>query len=593
MKKLHQLLTAVSVAFSFAFGSGGVEAAFNPVPVSKSTANKVYIHLMPWFESKEFSGYWGGHWTMANQNPDIVDASGRRQIASYYYPLIGPYASADADVIEYQLLLMKLSGVDGVLIDWPGTTNAFDYVRNRQNSEAIISKIAKVGLEFAVVYEDNNLTLANVPDKIGQARADMNYLRDNYFNKPEYTKINNQPLLLDFGPQTIQNANDWTSAFSGLSTKPYFLTLWYEHADAGANSSGEFAWVYQDGTPYLTHLTNFYQNATNYGLKMGVVAPGFNAFYAAGGWGSNPFVIDHNGLNTFKATLDLALNNNSPRFQVATWNDYGEGTNIEPTREYGYGYLTYMQQRLGVSNLGQADLELVNELFNQRKKFKGNATEQTRLDNVFYYLVSLQINTARAVLNGTASSSSSSSTPVISSKSSSSSSSLKSSSKSSSSVVIASSSSSKSSSKSSTSSSRSSSSVSSAGATKYRIVNRWKNTVLCDAGDYVSYSSASSGTACQWFVEDVGGGFIEIRNQATGDYMHIENLTGKVQASGRTVGWDSSKWQLENSDSGFVRVKNRWQSSQYIHVENQLGTAQHGVINTSWWSAQWQLQAVQ
>jgi hypothetical protein len=61
--------------------------------------------------------------------------------------------------VEYQLLLMKLAGVDGVLIDWPGTTNAFDYVRNRQKSEAFIQKVAKVGLEFAVVYEDHNLTL--------------------------------------------------------------------------------------------------------------------------------------------------------------------------------------------------------------------------------------------------------------------------------------------------------------------------------------------------------------------------------------------------------------------------------------------------
>lgn len=398
MKKINQLIAGIS--FVLGLTSVGVEAAYNPVPVAKSAGNKVYVHLMPWFESKDFSGYWGSHWTMANRNPDVVDGSGRRQIASYHYPLIGPYASADPDVIEYQLLLMKLSGVDGVLIDWPGTTNAFDYVRNRQNSDVIASKVAKVGLEFAVVYEDNNLTLANVGDKIGQAKNDMAYLRDNYFNKPEYIKINNQPLLLDFGPQTIQNANDWTSVFSVLPTKPYFLTLWYEHGDAGANSQGEFAWVYQNNTPYLTHLTNFYQSATNYGLKMGAVAPGFNAFYAAGGWGSNPFVIDHAGLNTFKATLDLALNNGVSRIQVATWNDYGEGTDIEPTREFGYGFLTYMQQRLGVSNLSQVDLELVNELFNQRKKFKGNATEQARLDNVFYYIVSLQMSAAKSLLTG-------------------------------------------------------------------------------------------------------------------------------------------------------------------------------------------------
>jgi len=275
------------------------QAAYSPAPVQKAAGNKIYVHLMPWFESKDYSGYWGGHWTMANKNPDVVDGSGRRQIAAYYYPLIGPYASADPDVIEYQLLLMKLSGVDGVLIDWPGTTNAFDYVRNRQNSEAVINKIGQVGLQFGVVYEDHNLILANVSDKLGQGRADMSYLRDNYFNKSEYLKINNQPLLLDFGPQTFQNANDWTNVFSVLPTKPYFLTLWYEHGEAGNNSQGEYAWIYQDGTPYLNHLSNFYQSATNYGVKMGAVAPGFNAYYAEGGWGSNPFVINHNGTGTF------------------------------------------------------------------------------------------------------------------------------------------------------------------------------------------------------------------------------------------------------------------------------------------------------
>lgn len=397
MKKTAKIFIALT--FTFLFSSVHAQTVYSPVPVQKNVKNKVYVHLMPWFESKEFSGYWGSHWTMANQNPDIIDGSGRRQIATYYYPLIGPYASADPDVIEYQLLLMKLSGVDSVLIDWPGTTNAFDYARNRQNAEALISKVAEVGLEFAIVYEDNNLTLANIGDKRAQGRNDMAYLRDNYFNKAEYTKVNNQPLMLVFGPQTFQNEADWSDVFSVLSNKPYFLTLWYEHGEAGVNGKGEYSWIYQDGTPYLTHLTNFYKNATNYGMKMGAAAPGFNAFYAAGGWGSNPFVINANGTSTYQASLDLAINNNVQNIQLVTWNDYGEGTMIEPTREFGYGFLTYTQQRLGVA-FGQADLELVNELYQQRKKFKGNNTEQTRLTQVFYYLASLQIGAARSLLTG-------------------------------------------------------------------------------------------------------------------------------------------------------------------------------------------------
>lgn len=124
------------------------------------------------------------------------------------------------------------------------------------------------------------------------------------------------------------------------------------------------------------------------------------------------------------------------------------------------------------------------------------------------------------------------------------------------------------------------------------IQNRWKNTYLCDGGDFVTYNAAATGAACQWVRESVANGFIEIRNVATGDYMHIENLTGKVQATARNAGWGSSKWQLENVDGTFSRVRNQWQSAQYINVENQNGAAQHGTIDPSWWSAQWQFADV-
>src|SRR6266568_607523 len=176
VRKFLFIAIAFLILGKLAFGAN----VYAPVPVSKSATNKVYVHLMPWFESKSYSGYWGQHWTMTNQNPDIVDGSGRRQIASYYYPLIGPYSSSDPDLIEYQLLLMKLSGVDGVLIDWPGAYNAFDYVKNRQNAEAVIAKLDQVGLKFAIVYEDHNIALEGASDQIGTAKNDMTYCNNNY-----------------------------------------------------------------------------------------------------------------------------------------------------------------------------------------------------------------------------------------------------------------------------------------------------------------------------------------------------------------------------------------------------------------------------
>jgi hypothetical protein len=102
----------------------GTVVAYAPISVSKTNTKKIFAHVMPWFESKTSnSGTWGQHWTMANQNPDVIGSDGKRQIAAHFYPLIGPYASGDTNVIEYQLLLMKLSGIDGVFIDWPGKQN--------------------------------------------------------------------------------------------------------------------------------------------------------------------------------------------------------------------------------------------------------------------------------------------------------------------------------------------------------------------------------------------------------------------------------------------------------------------------------------
>src|SRR6266849_6757025 len=108
------LRAGISIAILLLAGATSPSPAatvYGPVAVPKTETTKLYVHVMPWFDTKASQGSWGIHWTMANRNPDIIDGSGRRQIASYYYPMIGPYASGDRDVVEYQLLLMKYAGV--------------------------------------------------------------------------------------------------------------------------------------------------------------------------------------------------------------------------------------------------------------------------------------------------------------------------------------------------------------------------------------------------------------------------------------------------------------------------------------------------
>ena len=375
---------------------------YPPVPVVKTNQTKIFVHYMPWYESREINGYWGNHWTMANRNPDLINNKGQRQIASYFYPLIGPYSSMDKDLIEYHLLLMKLCGIDGVLIDWYGSYDVYDYNQIKINSEALISMLNMVGLKFGIVYED--YTTQNVVNqhKAGSAveasQNDIEYLDNNYFSSDQYIIINNSPLLLVFGPRYLQTPNDWDQVFSAVHVSPCFLTLWYESSEAGDNARGEFSWVYRNN---LADLDNFYNNrASNFETAIGSAYPGFKDYYTEGGWPNLAlgWQVPYDSTSTFSETLQRAEQANIPYVQLVTWNDFGEGTMIEPTIEFGYSLLEQVQQFAGVS-YSKTDLQLVYNLYSLRKDYTGNNDVQLKLDQVFYYLVSLQIDKAKELLN--------------------------------------------------------------------------------------------------------------------------------------------------------------------------------------------------
>lgn len=374
---------------------------FNAAAINKTNHTKIFMHYMPWFETKESStnNQWGYHWTMANKNPDVIDVSGKRQIASHYYPLIGPYHSGDKDVIENHLLLMKYAGIDGILIDWYGTYDLNDYKINKENTEQLIAMLDDVGLEYAIVYEDRFLTdVVNAqlaPTIVNAAKKDMTYMQANYFKDANYIKINDKPLLLNFGPINLNTPEQWTQVFSDLNPKPTFLTLWNESSEAGDNAQGEYAWVYKNNT----YLTDFYTNKLpNLQVAIGSAYPGFNDFYKEGGAGTSiDWTIEHNNGATLDETLTMAKNAKLDYLQLITWNDFGEGTMFEPTKEFGYSYIEKIKIFAGVQNTSDV-FSNISTLYNLRKEFSGNTAIQKKLDQAFYYFVSLQSDKANALL---------------------------------------------------------------------------------------------------------------------------------------------------------------------------------------------------
>jgi hypothetical protein len=411
MKKYITLLFCVIVNFLVALGCSSDDKNSDipttpetvaPVAIEKTNSTKIYVHYMPWFETNESSAdkKWGYHWTMANKNPNNIDANNRREIASYYYPLIGPYHSGDKNVIENHLLLMKYSGIDGVLIDWYGTYDVYDYRMVKENTEQLIAMLDKVGLEYAIVYEDRVTKSAVDAGKAisvtSAAKTDLAYMEKNYFDDKNYIKVNGKPLLLNFGPIVLQTPAEWTNVFNTLTAKPSFITLWDQSVEAGENASGEYAWVYKNST----YLTNFYTNTKpKLSVAIGSAYPGFKDFYAQGGGGAAiGWTIEHNNGATLDETLAMAKNANLNYLQLITWNDFGEGTMFEPTVEFGYTYIEKVKAFAGVKNTENVFPD-ISQLYNLRTQKKGNADAQKKLDQAFNYFVSMQSAKAKQLLN--------------------------------------------------------------------------------------------------------------------------------------------------------------------------------------------------
>ncbi|MFP6872384.1 MAG: glycoside hydrolase family 71/99-like protein [Verrucomicrobiales bacterium] len=371
------------------------------------------VHYMPWYSSKPFSAQWGWHWTMNHFNPDKVTREGDRALASHYQPLIGPYDSNDPDALECQVLLMKFAGIDGVIIDWYGISDFNDYAAIHRNTGHLVRHIRKAGLKFAVCYEDQ--TVANMVkggaikkgEDVLHGKKTLQWLQENWFTDDAYLRVGQRPLMLVFGPMHFIR-EQWHGIAAGLHPPPLLYSL--PHLSQKANADGIFGWPPVHGGKKIVpeawrkYLRELYARGRKGERVIAPVFPGFHDIYSQAGVHESYGFLDDGGGATFAETLDLAWQSESRLIQVATWNDYGEGTIIEPTTSFGYRYLEMLQKRAG-DRPGKAfaftadHLRLAVKLYQLRKQNKGDRQALDKLRRVSTLLFSSRCAEAAILLN--------------------------------------------------------------------------------------------------------------------------------------------------------------------------------------------------
>jgi hypothetical protein len=362
----------------------------------------ILVHYMPWFGANPAAKKWGWHWTMNHFHPDQI-TNGQPDLASHYHPLVGPYDSDDPDLLECQVLLMKFAGIDGLLIDWYGTDDYLDYGTNHRNTQHMIAMLKRAGLKYAIVYEDSTVPgliaakRLSEADGVAHGQALLQWMQTHWFPDASYLKIGDRPVLLDFGSGYYQT-DQWNQIFAPLPHPPALFTESHLRPPA----VGAFDWPQpgQGTENSFREMDGFYTEARSWTHFIPTAFPRFHDIYEQAGVQKSWGTIEDRAGKTYEETLERALKSGVSLIQVATWNDWGEGTQIEPSVEFGYRDLETTQRlrrqhiRTPFAYTAQ-DLRLPIELYQLKKRLASDPKAQTALKAISNLLFAGELDQTR------------------------------------------------------------------------------------------------------------------------------------------------------------------------------------------------------
>jgi hypothetical protein len=249
------------------------------------------------------------------------------------------YSSHDPALVTRQILKARAMGISAFVVDWYGDRQPFiDASYALMQTQAEKNKF-KVAMMYDETDQEDGAT--------DEAIADFTMFHDTYLSSKSpghqaYLTFQGRPVIFIF-PKG--NHTDWGKVRSVLNTwnpAPLLIQENLPGKDADA-FDGFYAWVQpgpkgwaQDGSNWgEQYLADFYTTlGTRYPDKL-VVGGAWSTFDdSKASWGLNRRISARCG-ETFKDTFNnwrkfFPANNVPPFIMFETWNDYEEGTAIEP-----------------------------------------------------------------------------------------------------------------------------------------------------------------------------------------------------------------------------------------------------------------------
>jgi glycoprotein endo-alpha-1,2-mannosidase len=323
-RAIGSILLSVMLVCSLLASTNGVRA--------ESVVHHVLAFYYGWYGNPQISGQWR-HW----KNVDPVN---KRVANTTDFPEYGAYDSHDAAIVEHQAAAARGAGITGFIASWWGRDSFED-----RGMPLLLAVAGKHKLSVSAYYE--KIAGDDALSRIKAAVGDIDYLLSRYGGDATWLRAGGKPVLFVYGRALRQlSLADWQEVVAEVQRdNPAGVVLIADSLDR------RFTSVFGGASTYNITGQTQYKSPAQIGswaraayprmvaaagpgkISTVTVIPGYDD-RNTGRAAPRP-VTDRWGGETYRALWQEAIAAAPDYVLITSWNEWHEGSELEPSVEYG------------------------------------------------------------------------------------------------------------------------------------------------------------------------------------------------------------------------------------------------------------------